>query len=127
MFRGIRPDLTVAQLIGLLAGGLPVFANVLRAFGVFDLSSEQEAALNDAMQWGVIIAGALFVSDAGLRSARNAAEAKIQAAAAVADAQASARQLPGDRLPDELVSDEEEFANQPPDDPDGDLYDPEER
>jgi hypothetical protein len=119
MFTGIRPDLTVAQVIGLLAGGIPVVAKLLYVFGVYELSDEQQSALTELVNWAVILAGALFVSDAGLRAARNAGEAKIQAAAV------SQPQVAGG--PGELVSDEEEFANQPPDDPDGEPYDPDER
>jgi len=78
---GTRPDLTPAQLIGVLVAGVPVVANLLRAFGLFDATPEQEQALQDALSWGAVLAGLLFVSDAGLRAARNAADAKRDAAA----------------------------------------------
>jgi hypothetical protein len=69
-----RPAVTPAQIIGLLIGGLPILANLLRAFGVYDLTLEQQRALEDTLQWGALIAGSLFVADAGLRASRNHAE-----------------------------------------------------
>jgi hypothetical protein len=68
-----RPNITPAQIVGLLIAGLPVLANLLRAFGVYDLTNEQEAALTDTLQWASVVAGALFVSDAALRVGRNLA------------------------------------------------------
>lgn len=84
MFTGLRPDVTPAQAIGLLVSGVPVVANLARAFGVFDVSPAEEDALKQALTWGSVIAGALFVSDAGLRAARNAAAARTETAAAIA-------------------------------------------
>jgi hypothetical protein len=81
IFRGQRPDLTPAQSVGILLAGIPVLANLLRAFGLFDASPEQEQALGDAMSWGGVVAGLLFASDAGLRAARNAADSRRDAAA----------------------------------------------
>jgi hypothetical protein len=71
-----RPSITPAQIVGLLVAGLPVLANLLRAFGVYDLTAEQEAALTDTLQWAAIVAGALFVSDAALRVGRNVGVAR---------------------------------------------------
>jgi hypothetical protein len=79
-----RPAVTPAQIIGLLIGGLPILANLLRAFGVYDLTLEQQRALEDTLQWGALIAGSLFVADAGLRASRNHAESKVQAAQVLA-------------------------------------------
>jgi hypothetical protein len=76
IFRGSRPDLTPAQVVGVLVAGIPVIASLLRAFGVYDLSPDQQHALRDALVWCGVIAGALFACDAGLRAARNAADAK---------------------------------------------------
>lgn len=81
IFRGQRPDLTPAQVVGLLVAGIPVIANLLRAFGVYDVSAEQERALTDTLMWAGVLAGLLFASDAGVRAARNAADAKREAAA----------------------------------------------
>jgi len=79
--RGHRPDLTPAQVIGVIVGGIPVIASLLRAFGVYDAGPEQEQALQNAVTWGVAAAGLLFASDAGLRAARNVADARRDAAA----------------------------------------------
>src|SRR4051794_6943462 len=92
MFKGLRPSLTPAQVAGLLVAGVPLCAAVLRVFGVYDLAPEQIVALNNAIQWAAILAGALFVSDAGLRSARNHADAKVSAATAQASAVVASRQ-----------------------------------
>jgi hypothetical protein len=79
-FFGLRPDVTPAQLTGVLLGGVPAMAGLLRAFGVYELSKEQQQALGDAQRWGAISAVGLFLSDAGLRAARNHADAQVQAA-----------------------------------------------
>ena len=83
-FFGPRPDVTPAQLIGVLLVGVPVVANSLHAFGVYDLSEDRQQALRDAGQWGAISAVGLFVSDAGLRAARSRADAQVQAASLTA-------------------------------------------
>jgi hypothetical protein len=81
VFSGQRPDITPAQVMGVIIGGVPVAAALLRAFGVYDASPQQEQALMDAVPWAAAIAGLLFASDAGVRAARNAAAAKCEAAA----------------------------------------------
>ena len=70
---GIRPDITVAQILA----GIPMLAALLAAFGLYDLSDQQEEALVLAVGWGA----ALIFGDAGLRAARNSASAKRDAAA----------------------------------------------
>jgi hypothetical protein len=80
MLQGQRPDLTPAQLTGLLAAGVPVIANLLHVFGVYDVSPEQQDALNKLIQYGALVAIGLFGSDLGLRAARNHADAKVKAA-----------------------------------------------
>jgi hypothetical protein len=81
IFRGQRPDITPAQLAGLLVAGVPVLASLLRAFGVYELAAGQEEALRNAMTWACAFAGLLLASDAGLRAARNAADSRREAAA----------------------------------------------
>jgi hypothetical protein len=80
ILRGPRPDLTPAQVVGVLLAAIPVIANLLRAFGLYDVSAEQQQALQEAMTWGGVVAGLLFASDAGVRAARNAADARRDAA-----------------------------------------------
>lgn len=80
IFRGDRPDITPAQIGGFLLGGVPVVAKLGQAFGLFELSEDQQQALSDAIQWGVIAAGAFIFGDAGLRASRNARDAKVEAA-----------------------------------------------
>jgi hypothetical protein len=95
MLKGARPDITPAQIIALLVAAVPVVATLLRAFGVYDLTVVQTAALTETLQWAAVVAGALFVSDAGLRAARNAAEAKTVAAVTTASDPQGAAQAAG--------------------------------
>src|SRR5690348_2309275 len=77
-----RPNITAAQIAGLLVGGVPIVASLLHVFGVYDLSKEQQDALTTALQWGVVAAGTLFGADAALRASRNHAHAKVATAEA---------------------------------------------
>jgi len=60
-----RPDITRAQIIA----GIPILASLLRAFGVYDLSKEEQDALSDATTWAM----ALIAGDAVIRFGRNLA------------------------------------------------------
>lgn len=81
LFAGHRPDVTPAQGAGILLAGVPIISNLLHVFGVFDLSKEQQQALEDTINWAVIFGGLLIGGDAVLRTARNHADAKRDAAA----------------------------------------------
>lgn len=72
-----RPAVTAPQIAGILMAGVPIVAQLLHVFGVFDLTLAQQAALGNIIQWATIGAGALFASDAGLRAARNHAHARV--------------------------------------------------
>jgi hypothetical protein len=61
-----RPDITPAQLVA----GIPILATLLRAFGVYDLTIEQQNALEDTVTWAIALLGA----DAIIRFGRNLAE-----------------------------------------------------
>ncbi|HEX8067517.1 MAG TPA: hypothetical protein VF520_13445 [Thermoleophilaceae bacterium] len=122
--RGQRPDLTPAQVAGALIAGVPIVSNLLHVFGVYDLSQDQEDALKDTLTWGGILAGLLIFGDAGLRTARNRADAHVHAAALQAGTEPHDVTLGGPdddvtvaSIPDEgLPTDEEEDAAPPPDD-----------
>lgn len=75
---GRKPDITPAQVVS----GIPILADLLHTFGVYDLSAEQVDSLNKTALWAVALLGA----DAVIRLGRNAAEAKVQAAAVAKDA-----------------------------------------
>lgn len=123
IFRGPRPDVTPAMTGGFLLAGVPVIANLLHVFGVYDISAEQQDALNQAIQWGVIAAGALVLGDTGLRVGRNHADGKVQAAAltpALSPAQEDVAGLrdvggvPGEDEFDERLHDDEFDVPPPP-------------
>lgn len=111
IFRGPRPDITPAMAGGFLLAGVPVIANLLTVFGVYDVSAEQQEALKQAIQWGVIGAGALVLGDTGLRVGRNHADAKVQGAALVRATEPASGVIGEDELADGLPTDEEEFAD----------------
>jgi len=67
-----RPDLTPAQLLS----GIPVLAEFLHAFGVYDLSQAQTHALYAVIAWGAV----LVFGDAWLRGKRNEAHAAVEVA-----------------------------------------------
>lgn len=72
----LRPNITAAQITGLLIMGIPALAQLLHVFGVYDLTLVQQQALEDTLKWVAAVAAVLFVSDAGLRAARNHADAQ---------------------------------------------------
>lgn len=78
-----RPSLTAAQIVATLTAGVPIVSQLLLAFGVYTVSPPEQQALTNAINWAVPFAGLLIAGDAGLRAARNHAEAKIQAVEAV--------------------------------------------
>lgn len=80
-FRGSKPDLTPAHGAAILIAGIPILANLLSVFGVYDVSRDQQKALEDTVQWGALFGGLLIGGDAAVRAARNKATATIQAAA----------------------------------------------
>jgi hypothetical protein len=57
------PDITPAQLVA----GVPVVANFLHAFGVYDLSQDQQEALRQTLDYALALLGA----DAIIRAFRN--------------------------------------------------------
>lgn len=128
---GNRPDITPAQLAATIVAGIPIFANLLHVFGVFDLSHEQAQALQDTITWGGVFAALLMGSDAALRVGRNHADAKVQAAAVSTTGEPIAPpasrlggeggELPGedDLDGEDLPGDAEEFAGGGPDDDHG--------
>lgn len=76
VFRGVRPDITPAQVLS----GIPIIATLLHAFGIYDLTGEQQDALAKAVEWAFVLIG----GDALLRAARNYADARRDAAALAA-------------------------------------------
>jgi hypothetical protein len=81
ILQGRRPDITAAQILAVLVAGMPAIATLLTSFGVGDASAAQQDALSGALTWAVVLAGVLIGGDATLRSARNLADAKTDAAA----------------------------------------------
>jgi len=81
ILQGRRPDITAAQIAAVLVAGVPAIATLLTSFGVGDVNAAQQDALSGALTWAVVLAGVLIGGDAALRSARNLADAKTDAAA----------------------------------------------
>lgn len=79
---GPRPDITPPQIVATVIAGIPIVASLLRAFGVYDLSIEQELALSDAVKWASVLAGVLISGDAILRTGRNLRKGQVEAALA---------------------------------------------
>jgi hypothetical protein len=78
---GRRPDITAAQIGAVLVAGVPGIASLLAAFGVVDPTAAQQDALSGALTSSAVLSGLLIAGDAALRSARNVADAKTDAAA----------------------------------------------
>jgi hypothetical protein len=109
IFSGQRPDLTPAQVVAVIVAGIPIIANLFRAFGLYDVSPEQEHALTETMTWAGVLAGLLVASDAGVRSARNVADSRRDAAALSAPGGPNA--LPAAfGLDDQLSDDDDDHA-----------------
>lgn len=64
------PDFTLAQRWASAIVGIPVVATLLTAFGVYDLSADQQSALQDALQWAGVFAGVLVAGDGVVRHGR---------------------------------------------------------
>ena len=79
--KGPMPDITPPQIGGMLIGGIPIIAELLRAFGVYDLGIEQQEALSNAVTWASVLGGALIGGDAILRTGRNMRRGQVEAAA----------------------------------------------
>lgn len=63
---GSTPDLTPAQIVS----GIPLVANALSAFGVYNLTAEQTDSLEKLGIWAI----ALIFGDAAIRIGRNVAK-----------------------------------------------------
>lgn len=70
---GHRPDLTPAQLIA----GIPILAELLHSFGVYDLSQAQQDSLGKTVTFCFGLLGA----DAVVRVGRNLKDARVESAA----------------------------------------------
>ena len=80
LVKGNMPDVTPPQIIAMIVAGIPILAELLRAFGVYDLSVEQQDALSNAVTWAGVLAGALIGGDALLRVGRNLRKGQVEAA-----------------------------------------------
>jgi len=90
--KGPMPDVTPPQVIGLAIAGIPILAQLLRAFGIYDLSIEAQAALSDAVTWATVAGGALIGGDALLRTGRNLRRGNVESS--IVQAQIAMGQTP---------------------------------
>jgi hypothetical protein len=81
--KGQMPDITPPQIVAMVVGGIPLVAELLRAFGIYDLNLEQQAALSNVVTWAGVLAAALIGGDALLRTGRNLRKGKVEAAEAL--------------------------------------------
>ena len=79
---GPRPDITPPQIVASVVAGIPIIAQLLHAFGIYDLSVEAQAALSNAVTWAGVLAGSLIGGDAVLRTGRNLRRGQVEAALA---------------------------------------------
>jgi hypothetical protein len=79
LVRGSRPDITPPQVAAGVVAGIPIIASLLSAFGIYDLTEEQQDALSDAVTWAGILAASLIGGDAVVRTARNRRKAAVEA------------------------------------------------
>jgi hypothetical protein len=105
IFSGHRPDITPAQIVS----GIPILAELLHTFGIYDLSQAQQDSLGKAATWAL----ALIAGDTVLRVGRAHAQSRIEAAAATVPRPPSAPAT-GHIDPGDLPTDDEEFAAPPP-------------
>lgn len=68
IFRGLRPDITPAQIIA----GIPIIAELLHSFNLYTLTAPQQDSLSKAVTWGFVLIG----GDAAIRIGRNVAAAR---------------------------------------------------
>lgn len=77
--QGPRPDITPPQIVAMVIAGIPILAQLLHAFGIYDLSPESQEALNNAVTWAGVFAGSLIGGDAVLRTGRNLRKGRVEA------------------------------------------------
>jgi hypothetical protein len=106
IFRGQRPDITPAQIVS----GIPILAELLHSFGIYDLSQPQQDSLAKAATWAL----ALIAGDTVLRVGRAHAQSRVEAAA-VTTPRPAAPVSGGHIDAADLPTDDEEFAAPPSD------------
>ena len=79
---GPRPDITPSQIVAMVLAGVPILAQLLRAFGVYDLGPGEQEALSDAITWCGVLAAALIGGDAVVRTGRNLRAGQVESALA---------------------------------------------
>jgi hypothetical protein len=77
--QGERPAITPPQIVAMIIAGIPLVAQFLHGFGIYDLSAESQEALNNAVTWAGVFAGSLIGGDAVLRTGRNLRKGKVEA------------------------------------------------
>jgi hypothetical protein len=77
--QGERPAITPPQIVAMIIAGIPLAAQFLHGFGIYDLSAESQEALNNAVTWAGVFAGSLIGGDAVLRTGRNLRKGKVEA------------------------------------------------
>jgi hypothetical protein len=76
---GPRPDITPPQIVAMLVAGIPIIAQLLHAFGIYDLSIEAQQALGNVVTWAGVLGASLIGGDAVLRTGRNLRRGQVEA------------------------------------------------
>jgi hypothetical protein len=75
---GPRPDITPPQGVAMVIAGIPILAELLRAFGIYDLDGDEQEALSNAVTWASVFASALIGGDAVVRTGRNVRQGRVE-------------------------------------------------
>jgi hypothetical protein len=63
----------------MLVAGIPIIAQLLHAFGIYDLSIEAQEALQNVVTWAGVLGASLIGGDAVLRTGRNLRRGQVEA------------------------------------------------
>ena len=114
---GPRPDITPPQIAALVIAGIPILAQLLRAFGIYDLDGDEQEALSNAVTWASVLAGALIGGDAVLRTGRNIRRGQVESALAAGGEGDNLEIVQSGKLPPNQTVTGTTYRPQPPVDP----------
>lgn len=116
VFQGISPDITPAQVKGLLLVIIPAGSKYLAGLGVYHISAAGQAQLTKALTGTTALAIIVIIADAIIRTGRNVANPGMLKAgiSSTLDKVGPEFAHEAESLLPVLVTDAEEFASPPP-------------